>query len=321
MKAAQQYVRSRDVESRASLRKRVRWVIETVAWDWLYWRPMKLIGPDRASNVAGWLLRRVGPLTSAHRTARRNLRLAFPDWSEAQIRRTALAAWDSAGRTAGELPHLSRIDPYAPGGRVAVEGLEHLDAIRESGRGAVLISGHFANWEVMAAVICRRPTDCLVTYRSLNNPYIDRRLNRARHEYGIEVLTPKGLGTRELMTALASGRSVALMNDQKFREGVPVPFFGHEAMTAPGPARLAMKYDVPVLPVSTIRTGPARFCVTFHPPIHPRRTGDADGDLRDTVERITAFIEGAVRRTPTQWFWMHKRWPKSAWRESAGEAG
>ncbi len=307
------YLRPKDVDQRATMTQRLVWRLEALAWDWVYWRPMKTLGADRASNFCGRLFRALGPLLSQHRTALRNLRLAFPDWTEAQVQSVARDAWESAGRTAGELPHLPKIDPYG-GDRVEIVGAERLDAIRTSGRGAVLVSGHFANWEVMAAVICRRPLDCLVTYRALNNPHADRRLNAVRQAYGIQVLTPKGLGARELMEALGRGRAVALMNDQKFNEGVPIPFFGHAAMTAPGPARLASRYDAPIVPVSTIRTGPARFRVTIHDPIEP-----AGQSVETLVGLITKFIEAQVRSNPGQWFWMHRRWPKSAWGAPQGD--
>lgn len=310
-----QYIRPKDIDNRSTLPQRLMWRVETLAWDSLYWYPMKLLGPERASNFLGWLMKRLAPLFSQNKTVRRNLRLAFPDKPAAEITALAEAAWESVGRTAGELPHLPAIDPYA-GQRVEIIGGEHLDAVETSDTGAVFISGHFANWEVMAAVICRRPVDCLVTYRALNNPHIDRRLNKVRHDYGIGVLTPKGLGTRELMRALSSGRSVALLNDQKFNQGLSVPFFGHAAMTAPGPSRLALKYQVPIVPVSTRRTGPARFQVTIHPPFLPRNTGETDQDVRACLEQITDFIEAEVRANPGQWFWQHRRWPKQAWHDA-----
>lgn len=310
-----QYVRPTDIDDRSTFWQRVAWRLEAFAWDFIYWAPMKALGPDRASNFCGWLFRQLGPRLSQHKTVLRNLRLAFPEWSDDEIRKTALASWDNVGRTAGELPHLPKIEPYT-GDRVEIVNPERLDEIRASEKGAVLISGHLANWEVMAAAICNRPLDCLVTYRALNNPHIDRRLNKVRHDYGIGVLAPKGLGTRELMRALSAGRAVALMNDQKFNEGLAAPFFGHAAMTAPGPSRLAMKYKVPMLPVSTVRTGPARFRVTFHDPIIPADTGDTEADLQATVAAITAFIEARVRDNPGQWFWQHRRWPKTAWKEA-----
>ncbi len=313
---AQQYVRPKDIDNRSTFQQRMVWRVEALAWDVIYWWPMKALGADRASNFLGWLFKTIGPLFSQNKTLHRNLRLAFPKMSEDERNTISKQAWENVGRTAGELPHLPNIHPY-DGERVEVVGAEHLDAVERSDKGAVIVSGHFANWEVMAAAICRRPVDCLVTYRALNNPFIDRRLNKVRHDYGIGVLAPKGLGTRELMRALSAGRVVALMNDQKFNEGLAIPFFGYDAMTAPGPSRLALKYDVPIVPVSTRRTGPARFQVTVHKPFVPEKTGNAEADLIACVKRISAFVETEVRDNPGQWFWQHRRWPKDMWK-SAG---
>ena len=311
----QQYIRPKDIDNRSTFRQRLMWRIEALAWDVIYWAPMKALGPDRASNFVGWLMKKIAPLLSQNKTVFRNLKLAFPNKSDAEIERIAQASWESVGRTAGELPHLPKIHPY-DGDRVEVEGVEHLDALEASEQGAVFVSGHFANWEVMAAVICNRPVDCLITYRALNNPHIDRKLNKVRHDYGIGVLTPKGLGTREIMRALGQKRCVALMNDQKFNQGLAIEFFGHQAMTAPGPSRLALKYKVPIALVTTRRTGPARFKVIVHPPFVPEQTGDLEKDLQSCVERITALLETEVRANPEQWFWQHRRWPKEAWRDA-----
>jgi KDO2-lipid IV(A) lauroyltransferase len=309
------YVRPKDIDNRATFWQRVQWRLETVAWDLVYWGPMKALGPDKASDFGGWLMKKIGPALSQHKTMLRNLRLAFPDWDAGRIEETALAAWESAGRTAGEMPHLPAIDPYTSG-RVEVLGLDVLEAIRESGKGAVFISGHFANWEIMPAAITKRIPSAVMTYRALNNPHIDKRIADLRAAYGTQVNAPKGIGTRELMRALSRGAPVALMNDQKFNEGIPVAFFGHAAMTAPGPTRMALKYKAPIVPVSTVRTGPARFRVEFHSPFVPEDTGHPEADIRRSVEQITAFIEAQVRAYPGQWFWQHRRWPKEAWRDA-----
>jgi len=311
----QQYIRSSDIVNRSTFWQRVQWRIETVAWDFVYWWPMKMIGTDRASNFLGWLFTKIGPRLSQQKTTLRNLRLAFPEKTEDERLKIAHDAWESVGRTAGELPHLPKIHPYR-GDRVEVIGTEYLDQIEKSEKGAVFVSGHFANWEIMAATIVCRPVDCLMTYRALNNPHIDRRLNKARHDYGVGVLTPKGMGTRELMRALRDGRSIALMNDQKFNQGIPISFFSHQAMTAPGPSRLALKYDVPIVFVRTRRTGPARFRVEICEPFYPHNSGNSATDIATSVEKITALIEDEVRANPGQWFWQHRRWPKEAWKDA-----
>lgn len=309
------YVRPKDIDSRATLKQRIAWRLETIAWDFLYWGPMKMLGPDRASDFGGWLVKKIGPLLSQHKTMKRNLRLAFPDWSEAEVDAAAMAAWESAGRTAGELPHLPKIDPYTSG-RVDVVGVDILDHIRDGTQGAVFVSGHFANWEIMPAVIARRIPRTVMSYRALNNPHIDRRISDVRRAYGTQASVAKGIGTRELMRALASGIPVALMNDQKFNQGIAMPLFGHTAMTAPGPTRLALRFGVPVVPVSTVRTGPARFRVEIHEPFLPEDTGDSEADIARTVQRINDFLEAHIRAEPGQWFWQHRRWPKEAWRDA-----
>ena len=161
-KTTQQYIRPKDIDNRSTFGQRLMWRIEALAWDVIYWAPMKALGPDRASDFLGWLLKSIAPLFSQNKTVKRNLQLAFPDLSDAERDRLAAAAWENVGRTAGELPHLPKIDPYARD-RVKVVGAEHLDTVEASDQGAVFVSGHFANWEVMAAVICYRPVDCLIT--------------------------------------------------------------------------------------------------------------------------------------------------------------
>ncbi|MDZ4759469.1 MAG: lysophospholipid acyltransferase family protein [Alphaproteobacteria bacterium] len=307
------YIRPADIDNRATPGQHVLWSLEAFAWDWVYWKPMKLMGIESASGAGASILRALGPLSAAHRTATRNLRLAFPDWSLKEVDRVAREAWANLGCLAGELPHLSKMRSGLGDNRVEVVNGERLDALRESGRPAVLIGGHFANWEMLAWTICNRPLDAQITYRAANNPHIDRRISQARVDYGIQVLTPKGPGTRELMRALGRGQSVGLMNDQKFNQGIPVPFFGHDAMTAPGPTRLAMKFGCPLIPIAVKRTGKARYRVTVHEPFFPDAGPDETAAIHSTVLGINRLFEDWIREAPEQWFWMHNRWPKEAW--------
>jgi KDO2-lipid IV(A) lauroyltransferase len=302
-----------DQEWRATPMAKLGWSAEAFAWDWVYWNPMKALPVETASNTVSGILRKLGPLTAPHRTMMRNLRLAFPNWNEKQLKEVGDGAWDNLGRIAGELPHLPRMKPYIENSRIEVVGGEHLDALRESNKAAVLIGGHLANWEVMSSAICNRPFDVQMTYRAANNPYIDRRIADARHAFGINVLTPKGSGTRELMRALNRNQSIALMNDQKFNQGIPVPFFGHDAMTAPGPTRLAMKFKVPLLPISCRRIGSARYRVTVQEPFMPETGPDENAAIAATVLKINQWVEARILEAPEQWFWMHNRWPKEAW--------
>jgi KDO2-lipid IV(A) lauroyltransferase len=158
----------------------VLWRIEAFGFD-LLGAFFRLLPVEAASSLGGAALRLLGPLTSAHRTAERNIRIAFPQMSQAQ-RKTLLAAqWDNLGRLTAEFSLTERLTPAS--GRVEIVGGERLRAVAQSGRPAVLISGHFSNWEVMAAVIVHLGVRCQVTYRAANNPYIDRRIIQTRRRY------------------------------------------------------------------------------------------------------------------------------------------
>lgn len=253
-------------------------------------------------------------MTGAHRVAERNLRIAFPDAGDCEIKRLLRAQWTELGRSLTEFVIVDRI--VADTSRLEIEGLERLHAIAASGRPVVFISGHFSNFELMAAAIVRAGVKVQVTYRAMNNPYVDERVRRVRYRYGVRLFAPKGLdGARELMRALERGESVALMNDQKFNGGIATPLFGVMAHTAPGPSTFALRFGVPLQPLSVQRVGDAaRFKVIVHDPIVLEATGDKAADLEAGVRRINAFIEDRVRARPAEWFWVHRRWPSEVYR-------
>jgi KDO2-lipid IV(A) lauroyltransferase len=173
-------------------------------------------------------------------------------------------------------------------------GGERLAEIARDHRAAVLISGHFSNWEIMAAAIVHLGVDCQITYRAANNPGIDRRIIEGRRRYGVKLLAPKGGdGSREILDAMKAGQSVAFLNDQKFNGGVTAPFFGRPTQTAPGPARMALRFDAPIIPMSVQRTRGARFRVVVHPPLEFLRTGDRQEAIRAGVEAVNAFRKRA----------------------------
>ena len=285
--------------------KRIGWWLEVVAYDLLS-LALRGLGFARASALGAWLLRRIGPRTSKQRIVTRNLEIAFPDLDETERRDLSRSAWENMGRTFAEFPLTHRLQ--APGPRVRVEGMEHLQTIVASGRPCIVVTGHFANWEVMACVLAQSDLDCAITYRRINNPHMDRRVRQQREAYGTQTLVPKSgaAGARHLLGALNEGRSVAFLNDQKFNTGLALPFFGIDAMTAPGPVRLALQADAPILRMWCRREG-AEFTVGFEPPWRPE-------SVEDGVREILRWTESVIARAPEQWFWAHRRWPKDQYR-------
>jgi KDO2-lipid IV(A) lauroyltransferase len=296
---------------RSSLGQDLVWRLEAFGFD-LLGLLFRMLPTETASSIGAAVLRFLGPMSGAHKTADRNLRIAFPDMPEHDRKRLLVAQWDNLGRLTAEFQLMHKITPTT--GRVEIVGGDILRAVAQSGRPAVLVSGHFSNWEVMAAVIVHLGVQCQVTYRAANNPYIDKRIIDTRRSYGVTLMAPKGGdGSREVLTAMAKGESVALLNDQKFNQGIEAPFFGVMARTAPGPTKFALRFGCPMIPMCVERTKGARFRVTIYDSIAPPETGDRQADIVQGVQNMNAFIEARVRERPDEWFWTHKRWPKEAY--------
>ncbi|MDB5426506.1 MAG: lipid biosynthesis lauroyl acyltransferase [Phenylobacterium sp.] len=302
-------------ESPAQGRQNILWRIE--AWAYGAVALLARIFPiDAVSDFGARFFRTFGPLTSAHRVAERNLRIAFPDAPDQEIARLLDEQWGHAGRWAAEFLILDRI--IADPSRVEVVGAERLAAVRDGAGPVIFISGHFSSFEIMPAVIIHSGITCQITYRATNNPFVDERIRKSRWRYGVRLFAPKGTdGARELLRALSRGESVALMNDQKFNGGVAAPLFGVMAHTAPGPSSFALRFGVPLQPMSVQRKHKARFRVVVHEPIRLTDTGDRNADIEAGVRRVNAFIEDRVRERPAEWFWVHKRWPNEIYKRGA----
>ena len=274
----------------------------------------RMIGLDAASALAGGFMRVAGPFIGAvHRRGEVNLRIAFPDWSEAQIEKTLRAAWENIGRTAGEFPHLRKFHSDA-GGRVELIGREKIDAVIASGKPVVFVSGHFANWEVTPRTLHAAGLDYCFVYRPANNPLVDGLIIRTRGAVMSRRQIPKGRrGGRDMLEALAAGVSLAMYVDQKLNSGgVPTALFGKPAMTATAPARMALRFGAPVLPVDLVRLDGARFRMTIGEPLDFTPTGDTNADVEALTLRINREIERMARSAPGQWLWFHRRWGKDA---------
>lgn len=274
----------------------------------LFWGAFRLLPLDFASALGGGLARRVGPLLGRSRIARENLHRAFPDSGPAEIEAILRGVWDNLGRVAAEFPHLPRIDPYAGDGRVDIVGIEHLDAMRDDGRPGIFFGAHIGNWEIMALAAEKRGLSVALFYRSARNPLAEHLYRKGRSGGGVYL--PKGReGARAALELLRAGGHVGMLVDQKLNDGIAVPFLGREAMTAPAPAQLALKFRCPLVPVHVKRLGGARFRLIIEAPLELPDTGDRQADIRSLTRRINTVIEGWIRAHPEQWLWLHRRWP------------
>jgi len=268
----------------------------------------RLLGIDAASAVGGFVGRHVFTRLPPAATAHVNLKAAYPEKSEADIRKIVRDVCENLGRVVGEYPHLDKMT-LGPGQRIEIEGTEHSDAAVAAGKGVMFISGHVGNWEVMAIAATHLGYDGGLVYRPPNNPYVDRWIARQRAKLGPkDQITKSARGTRQIFNLLRRGKAIFMLVDQKTYEGVPVPFFGRDALTTSAPASLALKLGSVLLPASCERLKGAHFRMRVHPPIPFSPTGNAEADTLALTAKITAEIEAMVREHPAQWLWIHRRW-------------
>lgn len=203
------------------------------------------------------------------------------------------------------LPKLTR---HAIDGLITVQGQEYMDQAMAGGRGVILLTGHFGNWELLGAWAAKSGYRMKVVGRPLFNEQIDRLLVDIRNQAGYTNIA-RGRGTREILRSLREGEALGILIDQDTKvPGVFVNFFGRPAHTPVGAAQLAMKLGVDIVPVFMYLQPDLTYHIECGPPIVIDQTGNPEDDLFNTTQRCSDAYEGIIRRFPEQWVWFHKRW-------------
>lgn len=290
--------------------KRFRHILEAAGFVPLLFL-IRALPIEWASNAGGFLGRTIGPRLGITNRARRNLRLAMPDLDPDEIERTVRAMWDNLGRVIFEYPHLGTITDPAEG-RVELVDVERVRDLGTTRAAGILASAHLANWEVMPVVAARNDVDMTVIVRQPNNPLMRGAVDRMRGIAGGRRAAKGRSGSREVIGTLRDGRVLGILFDQKHNRGIPAPFFGHQAMTTPAPAQLALSFGCPLIPVRIERLGPARFRMTSYPPLRVPEIGDRQARIAAMTRELNEILEGWIRARPEQWLWLHRRWPREA---------
>lgn len=270
------------------------------------------LSPERASALGRRLFRGIGPRLDKTRIFRRNLSLAFPEKSADEIEALIREIWGNLGAVLAEYPHLP---DYAVAGqpeRLEIAINNDSPVFQHTGKAAVFVTAHLANWEILLASAIRLGLPVSVLYTPLQNPWLDRMLYKARARMGINLL-PRDSGIRTLVRELGNGRSIGLLVDQRVDSGEPVPFFGLEMNTSTTPARLALRYHCDLIPVRVQRLGDARFRVSFEKPISPSEgITDEHRIILDMTRQLNGLFETWIREQPQDWLCSKRRWSKDA---------
>ena len=186
--------------------------------------------------------------------------------------------------------------------------MEHVHAAATLGKGILLLTAHYGNWELLAASHTLTIFPLSVVVRPMDDPLMDRVVERFRLRSAVELIA-KRQALPEIRDALRRGRMVGILLDQNAarREAVFVPFFGRAASTSKSLALLALRTGAPVVPIFIRREATGGHRVTIAPPLPAPAPSDGDA-LLELTRRCTETIEAAVHATPEQWLWVHDRW-------------
>ena len=266
----------------------------------------KILGYKLASNFGFFIGKTFGPLFRSKSLVIDNLKK-----SNISLKKTHEQSTDEIfgnyGRIFAEYPFIKNFRNGKLEKYIQVDGKQYLDEIKSKNKKVVFISGHFNNFELMAMMIEKYGIDLSAIYRPLNNIFLNKTMEKIRIKYICKKQIKKGRsGTREIIENLKKGSSIALMIDQRVREGSKVNFFGSLATTTTIPAQLVKKYKCDLVPIYIERRSKFHFKMYVSKPIKVSES--------KTIEEITQFLntvlEQMIVKNPLQWIWTHDRWKK-----------
>ena len=243
------------------------------------------------------------------KTALTNIARAFPDLAPAARRRICRRSYQHLGLMVTELAALLARPLEDTLRKIRIDGLDHLRTTVDQHGGALLLTAHLGNWELLPVACQLTGYRLSVVLRPLDAPWLDRLATRMRERSAVDLID-KRAALRPVLRALASGAMVGILLDQNAarREGVFVPFFGRPASTSKSLAVLALRTDTPIVPAFIRREDSGRHRVVVGPALPRPASGDVEAAVVALTARCTEAIEAAIRATPEQWLWMHDRW-------------
>lgn len=273
---------------------------------------VRSLGPDRASDLGGWVAPRIGRFIKANRIGHANLKAAFPEKSEAEIQAILHGVWDNLGRTACEyacMDDLWDFDAARPNqGRVVTDDVPLYERLRDDGKPAIFFAAHLGNWEMPAVAAAAHGLDMTALYRMPNNRFVARAIQKIRGRTMGKMVASGGSGVLQLVRELERNNHIGMLIDQHLQRGVDVTFFGRPAKANPTAAKLAREFDCPVHGARVIRLPGNRFRLEATEEIVLPRDAEGRIDVQGAMQVMTDVVESWVREHPEQWLWLHRRW-------------
>ena len=264
----------------------------------------KIIGYKYSSNLGFLIGKIIGPIFRSKKLIIKNLEKANIQ-KQNDLRKIASNVLGNYGRIFAEYVHLKNFRNDKLKKYISIEGLEHLENLKKTKKRAVFISGHFNNFELMAMQIEKAGIELATIYRPLNNFLLNKTMEQIRTENICKNQIKKGrAGSREIIKNLIKGKSIAIMIDQRVREGIKIDFFNNQATTTTIPAQLIKKYNCELVPVYIERRKNNYFKMFVSKPIKI----DKNKSVLEITKFLNNLLERMIVRNIDQWIWTHNRW-------------
>jgi KDO2-lipid IV(A) lauroyltransferase len=292
--------------SRPTLRQALEFAVA-----WLFIHVLRAL-PRRMARAAGVVIAVIAYVSHGRlrRVGRRNLELAFPKMPASQRAAVLRQEYRHLGWLLAEFCQMSTYTRETASLFIRTEGLDHYLGARDRGKGVFVLTGHLGAWELSSFYHSLAGYPMGMVIRRLDNPLVDSLVNSIRCQHGNRVLHKDDFA-RGLIGAMRAGETVGILMDTNMTppQGLFVPFFGIEACTASGLARVALKTGAAVLPGFLLWEEPERqYVLRFGPELTLADSGDSEADAASNTALFTAVIEETIRQYPSQWLWMHRRW-------------
>ena len=286
------------------IQHRFEYIIVLVLIHWV-----QKISVQHALRLGGLLGKFVFSVLRIRRTVvLENLAAAFPMKSGEERLDIARRTYQNFGKMVIEFLRIPVTDDERLLSMAQFVGAEHLESVRNKEKGAVLVSGHFGNWEIMAAAVSKLgyPISSVAAWQ--NNRLVDELINNLRESTGNRVIR-LGVAVRGVIRALRNNEFVALLADQDAgKDGLFIDFLGRPASVHTGPAIFALKTGAPVIFGVAIRMPGGRHRFVIEELDFSHLKGLTEKNIREVAETYTRRLEKAIRQYPDHWFWMHRRW-------------
>ena len=271
---------------------------------------IKILGINKGRKISTFLFLKVGSMFRSNKNIKKNISHAYENLTEDEKNNIVKDMWTNYGLTFAEYLFMAKFrkNKFSKA-QISIKGKDILEDVIKSEQPAIFISGHFANFELMAMELEKSKIKLAAIYRPLNNFFINPFMVYIRKKYICKNQIKKGIGgTKEVIDLIKKKNSIALMVDQRLGESERYPFFNKTAHTTTLPAQLSLKFNCEIVPVYLERKEDNTFEMEIKKPLEFNKTDNFENDKKNITIKINQIIEKMILRNPEQWIWTHGRW-------------